>query len=90
MNQIKNNPYLKEVTNTLPRVLSLFDNDITSQSFGIGDRKFWSWGIIDFPNGTFQGAAHGIARFRKMSLAIQNRKVIFLQRMTLFLKEQNL
>ena len=46
------------MTNTLPRVLSLFDNDITSKSFGIGDRKFWAWAIIDFPNGTFQGAAH--------------------------------
>ncbi len=56
------NPYLKEVQNSLPRLLALFDRDRTSESFGIGDRYFWAWGLIDFTNGTFQGAANGLAR----------------------------
>ena len=28
----------------------------------MGDRYYWAWGLIDFGNATFQGAAHGIAR----------------------------
>ena len=38
-----------------------FDNDQTSLSYGMGDRYHWAWGLIDFGNGTFQGAAHGLA-----------------------------
>ena len=40
----------------------MFDNDRTSASYGLGDRYHWAWGLIDFGNGTFQGAAHGLAR----------------------------
>jgi hypothetical protein len=36
--------------------------DETHDSYGIGDRYHWSWGLIDFGNATFQGAAHGLAR----------------------------
>ena len=56
------NPYLEEIKSNLPRLLALFDRDSTSQSHGMGDRYFWAWGLIDFGNGTFQGAAHGMAR----------------------------
>ena len=59
---MSSNPYLKEIRANLPRLLSLFDNDRTSFSYGIGDRYHWAWGLIDFGNGTFQGAAHGLAR----------------------------
>jgi len=57
-----NNSYLNEIKANLPRILSLFDNDRTSGSYGLGDRYHWAWGLIDFGNGTFQGAAHGLAR----------------------------
>lgn len=57
-----NNPYLDEVITALPRVLALFDADKTNTSFGMGDRYFWAWGLIDFGNATYQGAAHGFAR----------------------------
>lgn len=60
------NPYLSEVHQTLPRVLSLFNTDPTSNTFGYGDRLFWSWKLTDFANGTFQGAVHG------MSLLLRN------------------
>lgn len=56
------NSYLKEISINIPRLLSLFDVDRTSLSYGMGDRYHWAWGLIDFGNGTFQGAAHGLAR----------------------------
>lgn len=56
------NPYLEEIRVNLPRLLALFDSDRTSVSYGMGDRYHWAWGLIDFGNGTFQGAAHGLAR----------------------------
>jgi hypothetical protein len=56
------NPYLDEIKRNLPRLLALFDTDQTSTSHGMGDRYHWAWGLIDFGNGTFQGAAHGMAR----------------------------
>ncbi|HSB98821.1 MAG TPA: hypothetical protein VLE45_02820, partial [Burkholderiaceae bacterium] len=56
------NPYLVAVRTALPRVLALFDSDRSSASHGIGDRRYWAWGLIDFGNATFQGAAHGLAR----------------------------
>jgi hypothetical protein len=54
--------YLRDVNESLSRILALFDRDVTSQSYGMGDRYFWAWGLIDFGNATFQGAAHGLAR----------------------------
>lgn len=56
------NSYLKEININIPRLLSLYDGDRTSLSYGMGDRYHWAWGLIDFGNGTFQGAAHGLAR----------------------------
>lgn len=59
---VSSNVFLTEIEKNLPRVLSLFDADRTSASFGAGDRYYWAWGLIDFSNGTFQGACHGLAR----------------------------
>lgn len=57
-----NNPYYEQLCTNLPRILALFDADRTSKSYGMGDRYHWAWGLIDFGNGTFQGAANGLAR----------------------------
>lgn len=62
MTNVIENPYLREIKANLPRLLGLFDADSTGTSYGIGDRFYWAWGLIDFGNGTFQGAAHGLAR----------------------------
>lgn len=62
------NPYLDEIKRNLPRLLALFDTDQTSTSHGMGDRYHWAWGLIDFGNGTFQGAAHGMARLWQAGL----------------------
>lgn len=55
-------PYLELIHQTLPRLLALFDTDESRDTYGMGDRYHWAWGLIDFGNGTFQGAAHGLAR----------------------------
>lgn len=55
-------PYLAEAVAALPRLLGGFDRNRVSPTFGIGDRVYWAWGVLDFPNATFQGAVHGMAR----------------------------
>ncbi len=61
-------PYIDLIRQTLPRLLSFFDRDKSSKSLGVGDRYYWAWGLIDFPNGTFQGSAHGLARLWRQGL----------------------
>ena len=53
--------YLESLHRALPRLLSSFNADPTSRLAGVGDRFHWAWKMIDFPNGTFQGAVHGLA-----------------------------
>ena len=62
------NAYLKEIYDALPRVLGLFDANPLSPTFGYGDRYYWAWKLTDFSNGTFQGAAHGLARLLSSGL----------------------
>lgn len=64
----KLNPYLQEVFKVLPRLLALYDTNPVSPTYGMGDRYRWAWKLIDFGNGTFQGAAHGLARLLKHHL----------------------
>lgn len=54
--------YRREIDAVLPRLLALYDRDKTSPTLGIGDRLYWSWKLIDFPNATSQGAVNGLAR----------------------------
>ena len=60
--------YLKIIMNNLPRILSLFDNEKFSKTYGIGDRNYWAWAQIDYPNGTFQGFANGLSKLYKARL----------------------
>ena len=55
-------PFLAEATASLPATLATFDRNSFSSTHGVGDRFHWAWGLIDFPNGTFQGAVNGMAR----------------------------
>jgi len=56
------NIFVEDLEKNIPRILSMFDADQTSRSYGIGDRYFWAWGLTDFGNATFQGFAHGFSR----------------------------
>lgn len=56
------NPYLTQVWSVIPRLLAGFNTDPINPTFGQGDRYRWAWKLIDFGNGTFQGAANGLAR----------------------------
>lgn len=60
--------YLVEVRANLPRLLALVDRDPTSESYGMGDRYHWAWGLTDFGNATFQGMANGLARLWRHGL----------------------
>lgn len=68
MCKFSENTYMHEICLNLPRILALFDKDTSSNSHGIGDRYYWAWGLIDFGNGSFQGAAHGMARLWRAGL----------------------
>jgi len=54
--------YLRVIYNNIPRVLSLFDNEKSSKTYGIGDRNYWAWAQTDFPNGTYQGFVNGLTK----------------------------
>lgn len=56
------NPYVPVLQRNLPRLLALYQLDETHHLAGCGDRRYWAWKLIDFPNATFQGAALGLAR----------------------------
>lgn len=62
MSEPRASVWLDEVRAALPRVLALFDDNPVSRTRGLGDRYHWGWKLIDFANGTYQGAAHGWAR----------------------------
>lgn len=62
LNSPEGGPWLAAAHRALPRILSAFDTDPLSATRGWGDRFHWAWKLIDFPNSTFQGAAHGLAR----------------------------
>ncbi len=53
--------YLEAVQRAMPRLLARYNADDSSSLAGVGDRFYWGWKLIDFPNGSFQAAAHGLA-----------------------------
>jgi len=60
--------YVAALHRTLPRLLASFNLDLTSELGGVGDRYHWGWKLIDFPNGTYQAAAHGLAILLRFKL----------------------
>lgn len=53
--------YSQPIYRVMPRLLAFYDTDSSSDTYGVGDRFYWGWKLIDFANGTFQGAAAGLA-----------------------------
>lgn len=60
--------YKKVLEQNLPRLLSLFNTDVFSETYGFVDREFWGWKTKDFPNGTLQGGVHSLAIALKLGL----------------------
>lgn len=67
-----NSVYVEALHRAIPRLLSCFNKDTTSKLYGVGDRFHWGWKLIDFPNGTFQGAVHGLAILVRGSILPSN------------------
>jgi len=73
--------FIREIKANIPRLLSLFDFDRTSSSYGVGDRFYWAWGLIDFNNVGFQGAANGLTGLWSSGLwPYQTEKHLFINR----------
>lgn len=72
MIKLSDAPYLNIIHRNLPRLLGLFNVDTTHPLHGCGDRRYWAWKLIDFPNGTFQGAAFGLAKLLEADLLPDN------------------
>ena len=54
MNPDNIEPYQSALLNHAARVLSLFDREEYSPTFGCGDRTFWAWKFVDFAGARFQ------------------------------------
>jgi hypothetical protein len=62
------NIYKEILRQNLPRLLSLYNLDACSATYGFGDRLYWGWKIADFANGTMQGGVHALAIALKLGL----------------------
>jgi hypothetical protein len=60
--------YLEIVKSNMPRILSLYDTEKNSTTYGLGDRNYWAWAQIDYPNATFQGIANGLSKLYAANL----------------------
>lgn len=68
------NVYLEILDHGVLRLLSMYNVDEFSSTYGIGDREYWGWKIKDFANGTMQGGVHSLAIAIKLNLFDDNQK----------------
>lgn len=61
-------PYLEQVHAALPRLLGSIDDDATSPTRGLADRRRWAWRTTDFADSTWQISAAGLAVMISRSL----------------------
>jgi len=62
------NIYKKILAQNINKLLSLYDTDKFSNTYGYGDREFWAWKTKDFSNATLQGGVQSLAIALKLSL----------------------
>ena len=70
MKDVKSKMYRNILKYNQLRLLNLFNLDKLSSKIGNGDRKFWAWKTIDFPNATFQSGVNALAVSIKLNIAI--------------------
>lgn len=63
------NVFKKILIHNQGRLLNLYNIDELSGTLGIGDRKYWAWKTIDFPNATFQSGLNCLAVSIKLGIA---------------------
>ncbi len=61
-------PYQQILKQNLSRLLNLYNLDQFSDSYGVGDRLYAGWKILDFANGTLQGGIHSLAIAQHLGL----------------------
>ena len=66
------NPYLQILEQNRSRLLNLYNTDLNAKTYGFGDRIYWGWKTIDFPNASMQGGVHTLAIAYKLKLLDQN------------------
>ncbi|NNF01550.1 MAG: hypothetical protein HKN22_02605, partial [Bacteroidia bacterium] len=68
--------YRKIFSDSIPRLINLFNTDQFASTYGYGDRQYSSWKTIDFANGTFQGGVHSIVIAYKLGILKNKAKVL--------------
>ncbi len=72
------NIYKTVLKNNLKKLLSLYNADRNSATFGYGDRDYWGWKIKDFNNATLQGGVHSLSIALKLGLFSREEKLYVL------------
>ena len=62
------NPYADILKGNYKKLLNCYDLDPASGNIGLGDRLYWGWKVIDFPNDTLQGGVHALSVMLKLDL----------------------
>lgn len=62
------NIYREILRRNLPRLLSIYNLDPVSPTYGWGDRRYWGWKTADFVNGSFQGGVYALAVALRMRM----------------------
>jgi hypothetical protein len=70
------NIYKNILNQNIDKILSLYNMDTNSQTFGFGDREYWGWKTKDFSNGSLQGGVHSLSIALKLGIFENNEELI--------------
>ena len=73
------NIYKDILKDNINKLLSLYNSDKFSNTYGYGDREFWGWKTKDFINATLQGGIHSLAIALKLNLCGDREKEYILE-----------
>lgn len=73
------NKYKQILEQNIDKLLSLYNTDKFSSTYGYADREYWGWKTKDFTNATLQGGVHSLAIFLKLGLFEKNQEIAILE-----------
>lgn len=73
------NIYKQILQDNVNKLLSLYNTDKFSKTYGYGDREFWGWKTKDFNNATLQGGVHTLAIALKLNIFDKEQKDYILE-----------